>query len=34
VDADVVARGYVVIDGFLEEFSVAGSGDDCDVLSM
>ena len=29
----MVAGGYVVVDGFLKEFGVAGSGDDCDVLS-
>ena len=33
VDADVVAGGYVVVDGFLEELGVGGSGDDCDVVA-
>jgi len=33
VDADVVAGGYVVVDGFLEELGVGGSGEDCDVVA-
>jgi len=33
VDADVVAGGYVVLDGSFEELGIAGSGDDGHVLA-